>query len=71
MLAGEGLEWMAGPPRALKVTGRSGISQARTRLGWRPLQQLYDELVGPIAGGALRRDLRVLHESASLGGPLG
>ena len=33
----EGLEWMAGPARALKVTGRSGISQARTRLGWRPL----------------------------------
>ena len=48
----EGLEWMAGPARALKVTGRSGISQARTRLGWRPLQQLYDELVGPIAGPA-------------------
>ena len=48
----EGLEWMAGPARALKVTGRSGISQARPRLGWRPLQQLYDELVGPIAGPA-------------------
>lgn len=45
----EGLEWMAGPARALKVTGKSGISQARTRLGWRPLQQLHDELVRPIA----------------------
>jgi hypothetical protein len=45
----EGLEWMAGPARALKVTGKSGISQARTRLGWRPLQQLHDEIVGPIA----------------------
>ena len=45
----EALEWMAGPARALKVTGKSGISQARTRLGWRPLQQLHDELVRPIA----------------------
>ena len=45
----EGLEWMAGPARALKVTGKSGISQARTRLGWRPLQQVHDELVRPIA----------------------
>ena len=48
----EGLEWMAGPARALKVTGKSGISQARTRLGWRPLQQLHDEIVRPIAGPA-------------------
>jgi hypothetical protein len=48
----EGLEWMAGPARALKVTGKSGISQARTRLGWRPLQALHDELVRPIAGPA-------------------
>jgi hypothetical protein len=45
----EGLEWMARPGRAFKVTGKSGISQARTRLGYRPLQQLYDEIVRPIA----------------------
>jgi hypothetical protein len=31
------------------VTGKSGISQARTRLGWKALQQLHDELVHPIA----------------------
>jgi hypothetical protein len=45
----EGLQWLAGPGAPLKVTGKSGISQARTRLGSVPLQQLHDELVGPIA----------------------
>jgi hypothetical protein len=60
----DGLEWMAGPARSLKVTGKSGISQARTRLGWRPLQQLHDEIVHPIAGpatqGAWYRDWRLV-----------
>jgi len=59
-----GLEWMAGPARSLKVTGKSGISQARTRLGWRPLQQLHDEIVRPIAEpatqGAWYRDWRLV-----------
>ncbi|MGH8566385.1 MAG: IS4 family transposase [Gammaproteobacteria bacterium] len=45
----EGVAWLAGPTRASKVTGKSGISQARTRLGWRPLQQVHDEIVRPIA----------------------
>jgi len=45
----EGLQWLAGPGVPLKVTGKSGISQARTRLGSVPLQQLHDEVVGPIA----------------------
>jgi hypothetical protein len=31
------------------VAGNSGISQARTRLGWEPLRQLHDEIVKPIA----------------------
>ena len=46
----EGLQWMASPSTPLKVTGKSGISQARTRLGWTPDKELYDQLVGPIAG---------------------
>ena len=50
----EGLQWIAGPTRVVKVTGKSGISQARTRLGWRPLQQLHDEVVRPIAGTATK-----------------
>ena len=46
----EGICWLLGPQYAVKVAGKSGISQARTRLGWEPLQQLHDEVVSPIAG---------------------
>lgn len=45
----EGLQWLLGPGRALKVTGKSGISQARTRLGWEPMRELHDEVVKPLA----------------------
>jgi Insertion element 4 transposase N-terminal/Transposase DDE domain len=33
----------------IHVAGNSGVSQARTRLGWEPLQQLYEAVVTPIA----------------------
>lgn len=45
----EGVQWLLGPDARVTVTGKSGISQARTRLGWEPLQALHDELVTPIA----------------------
>ena len=45
----EGLQWLIEPALTLKVAGHSGISQARTRLGWEPLRQLHDEVVKPIA----------------------
>lgn len=45
----EGVQWILGPTEAVKISGKSGISQARTRLGWEPLQQLHDQLVQPIA----------------------
>ena len=45
----EGVQWLMNPSIALKVAGNSGISQARTRLGWEPLRQLHDEVVKPIA----------------------
>ncbi len=45
----EGICWLLGPGAAVKVTGKSGISQARSRLGWEPLQQLHDGIVKPIA----------------------
>ena len=45
----EGVQWVLGPAAAIHVTGKSGISQARTRLGAAPLRQLYDEVVRPIA----------------------
>src|SRR5882672_10182959 len=45
----EGVRWLFGPKVVVKVTGKSGISQARTRLGWEPVKQLHDEVVEPIA----------------------
>jgi hypothetical protein len=45
----EGIQWLRTPAADIHVTGKSGISQARTRLGWEPLRQLHDELVKPIA----------------------
>jgi hypothetical protein len=50
----EGLAWLLGPGQALKVTGKSGISQARTRLGWEVMRQLYGEVVKPLAVEATR-----------------
>jgi hypothetical protein len=45
----EGVQWLRGPSAPVKVAGKSGISKARTRVGWQPLQQLHDQLVHPIA----------------------
>ena len=45
----EGVQWLLGPGATLQVAGRAGISRARTRLGWQPLQQLHDALVRPVA----------------------
>jgi Insertion element 4 transposase N-terminal/Transposase DDE domain len=45
----EGVKWLMGPAAAVKVTGNSGISQARTRLGVEPLKKLYHAIVAPMA----------------------
>jgi hypothetical protein len=45
----EGLEWLKIPGTKMKITGKSGISQARTRIGSIPIKALHDELVQPIA----------------------
>ncbi|MDQ2945717.1 MAG: IS4 family transposase [Acidobacteriota bacterium] len=50
----EGLQWLREPSARSKVTGSSGISQARTRLGSEPLRQLHDAVVKPIAGKATK-----------------
>lgn len=50
----EGLQWLVEPGEALPVTGKSGISQARTRLGWEPLRELHDRVVRPVASKATR-----------------
>jgi hypothetical protein len=49
----EGLRWLWGA-EAVKVAGKSGISQARTRLGAEPLHRLYDQVVRPVATRATR-----------------
>jgi hypothetical protein len=49
----EGLRWLWGA-EAVRVAGKSGISQARTRLGAEPLRRLYDQLVHPVATRATR-----------------
>jgi len=50
----EGIQWLLDPSETIKVAGKSGISQARTRLGWEPVRQLHDEVVRPIAVAATR-----------------
>jgi hypothetical protein len=60
----EGIQWLLEPSARIKVAGNSGISQARTRLGWEPLRKLHDEVVKPIAvpatKGAWYRGWRVV-----------
>ena len=45
----EGVRWLLGPGDEIKVTGKSGISQARSRVGSEPLRRLHDQTVGPVA----------------------
>ena len=45
----EGARWLAGPDATAHVPGRSGISQARTRLGEAPLRALFTRVVRPVA----------------------
>jgi Insertion element 4 transposase N-terminal/Transposase DDE domain len=49
----EGLRWLWGA-EAVRVAGKSGISQARTRLGAAPLRRLYEQAVRPVATPATR-----------------
>ncbi len=44
----EGVRWLWGA-EAVRVAGKSGISQARSRLGEAPLRRLYEQVVQPIA----------------------
>jgi hypothetical protein len=50
----EGIQWLVEPSAEINVAGNSGISQARTRLGWEPLQQLHDAVVRPVAVAATK-----------------
>lgn len=50
----EGVQWLMDPSASVKVAGKSGISQARTRLGAEPVKRLYDAVVTPMAGARTR-----------------
>lgn len=60
----EALRWLGAPVDALRRTGKSGISQARTRLGSEPMRRLYEEIAQPVARrstrGAWYREWRLL-----------
>jgi Insertion element 4 transposase N-terminal/Transposase DDE domain len=45
----EGVQWLLDPSVSINVAGKSGISQARTRLGAKPVLDLYEATVAPIA----------------------
>jgi hypothetical protein len=49
----EGLRWLWGA-EAVRVAGKSGISQARARLGEAPLRLLYERVVRPVATRATK-----------------
>ena len=49
----EGLRWLWGA-EAVRVAGKSGISQARTRLGEEPLRCLYGRVARPVATPATK-----------------
>ena len=59
----EGARWL-GDPTATRMPSKSGISQARTRLGAAPLEALYRAVVAPVATagtpGAWYRGWRVM-----------
>jgi hypothetical protein len=60
----EGARWLGDATVEDEPVSRSGISRARTRLGARPLEVLYREVVTPVAvagtPGAWYRDWRVM-----------
>ena len=50
----EGVQWLLDPSAPVKVAGKSGISQARSRLGAEPLRTLYEAVVTPMAESGTR-----------------
>ena len=60
----ESLKWLGFPVGRIRTTGRSGISQARSRLGSAPMRRLFEEVAAPVAvpetRGAWYRDWRLV-----------
>jgi hypothetical protein len=65
----ESIQWLFGPS-LLEITGKSGISQARSRVGWEPLRTLFHTVAAPLAKegekGAFYRGKRVTAIDGSL-----
>ncbi len=65
----QSIRWLSGDA-GVKVTGRSGIAQARARVGDEPVRHLHDALVKPIASpetiGAYYRRWRVVSIDGSV-----
>ncbi len=55
----EGLRWLWGT-EAVKVAGKSGISQARSRLSETPLRRLYEQVATRATKGAWHRTWRLV-----------
>ncbi len=59
-----GVQWLWGSEPGYKITGKSGITQARKRRGWEVMKAIHDEIVQPIGSketqGAWYRDWRVV-----------
>ena len=53
----EGLQWLSDPSARPRVVGKSGISQARTRLGAEPLQALHVKRDPPVSVNSSVHDL--------------
>ena len=50
----EGLEWLSKSGLSVHIAGKSGISQARGRLGVEPVSRLHDVVVSPVATAKTR-----------------
>src|SRR6202521_1023614 len=64
----EGVQWLTKPGEIVRATGKSGISQARSRLGAEPLRRLYEQVVVPIAPGSRLRLARASAEAPATRG---
>jgi hypothetical protein len=60
----EGLAWLSKSALSVPIAGKSGISQARGRLGAKPMMRLHDAVVSPVATkqtkGAWYKDWRLV-----------
>src|SRR3972149_8646620 len=50
----ERLAWLFGPGGTVHVAAKSGIAQARARLGVEPLRRLYEDVGAPVGTGRAR-----------------